>query len=51
MGLSADGFEARAARIPVHGIGLSVDVFSPDLLDLHRALAHAGVAPDYLEIF
>ena len=48
---SVASFEARAARIPVHGIGLSVDVFSPDLLELHRALAHAGIPPDYLEIF
>ncbi|TAL10646.1 MAG: DUF692 family protein [Nitrospirae bacterium] len=46
-----EGFAARAARIPVHGIGLSVDVFSPDLLELHRTLEQAGIRPDYLEIF
>lgn len=51
MGSSVDGFAARTARIPVHGVGLSVDVFSPDLLELHRALEHAGARPDYLEIF
>lgn len=51
MGSSVESFEARSARIPVHGIGLSVDVFSPDLLELHRALEYAGARPDYLEIF
>jgi uncharacterized protein (UPF0276 family) len=51
MGSSVDSFTARAARIPVHGIGLSVDVFSPDLLELHQALELAGSPPDYLEIF
>jgi uncharacterized protein (UPF0276 family) len=51
MGASVDGFAARAARIPVHGIGLSVDVFSPDLPDLHQALTEVGSPPDYLEIF
>ena len=45
------GFAARIAHIPVHGIGLSVDVFSPDLLELHRTLTSAGLPPDYLEIF
>ena len=44
-------FAARIARIPVHGIGLSVDVFSPDLLELHQALESAGSPPEYLEIF
>lgn len=51
MGSPVESFEARAARIPVHGIGLSVDVFSPDLLELHQALKSAGSPPDYLEIF
>lgn len=46
-----DDFVARAARIPVHGIGLSVDVFSPDVLELCQALQSAGSRPDYLEIF
>jgi len=31
MDLSVESFAARAARILVQGIGLSVDVFSPDL--------------------
>lgn len=51
MDLPVDGFAARARRIPVHGIGLSVDVFSPDLLEVHRALASAGLPPEYLEMF
>ncbi len=51
MSASDDRFAARAARIPTHGIGLSVDVHSPDLLDLHRVLERAGMQPEYLEIF
>jgi sugar phosphate isomerase/epimerase len=51
MGSTVKEFAARAARIPVHGVGLSVDVFSPDLLELHQALEAAGSPPDYLEIF
>jgi len=51
MDSPVESFEARAARIPVHGIGLSVDVFSPDLLELYQALELAGSPPEYLEIF
>ncbi len=51
MDSPVDSFAARSGRIPVHGIGLSVDVFSPDLLEVHRALASAGLPPEYLEIF
>jgi uncharacterized protein len=51
MSASFDRFAAWAVRIPTHGIGLSVDVHSPDLLDVHRALERAGTLPDYLEIF
>ncbi len=51
MDLSGKSFAAQAARIPVQGIGLSVDVFSPDLLDLHWTLERIGSPPDYLEIF
>ena len=46
-----ESFLQRAARIPLRGIGLSVDVYDPDLLELHRALDRAGARPDYLEIF
>ena len=44
-------FYNRAAPIPLHGVGLSVDVFSPELLDLDSALEQAGVRPDYWEVF
>ncbi len=44
-------FYARAASVPVHGIGLSVDVYSPDLVELCGALDVAGCTPEYLEIF
>ena len=35
-------FYNRAERIPLHGVGLSVDIFSPELLDLDLALERAG---------
>ena len=44
-------FYNRAARILLHGVGLSVDVFSPELLDLDSALEQAGLRPDYWEVF
>ena len=44
-------FYNRALRVPLHGVGLSVDVFSPGLLDLDSALAQAGLRPDYWEVF
>src|SRR5207253_6464504 len=44
-------FYNRAACIPLHGVGLSVDVFSPELLDLDSALEQAGLRPDYWEVF
>jgi uncharacterized protein (UPF0276 family) len=44
-------FWNRAKRLPARGIGLSVDVFTPDLLQLHHALEENGTRPDYLEVF
>ena len=44
-------FGRRAACIPVHGVGLSVDVYSPELLELYGAFAQAALKPDYLEVF
>jgi len=44
-------FLSRAARIPVHGLGLSVDVYSPDLLSLLADLTRRQVFPGYLEVF
>jgi hypothetical protein len=48
-------FERRARVIPDHGLGLSVDLYSPDLFDLIQALeteaGDAGAPCGYLEIF
>lgn len=34
-----------------HGVGLSVDLYTPDLIELVAALTAAGGSADYLEIF
>ncbi|MBM4123547.1 MAG: DUF692 domain-containing protein [Nitrospira sp.] len=49
-------FFRRVSRIPHHGLGLSVDVYTPDLFELLDGLATGGaggrgLACDYLEIF
>ena len=44
-------FIRRLSRIPSHGLGLSVDVYSPNLFDLLEALASDGLHCGYLEIF
>jgi uncharacterized protein (UPF0276 family) len=44
-------FTQRVSQIPVHGIGLSVDVYSPDLRELVQRLRREGLQPGYLEIF
>lgn len=44
-------FLSRTAAIPRHGIGLSADVYSPDIFEMHEALAQAGLVLDYVEIF
>lgn len=44
-------FLQRLAQIPAHGLGLSVDVYSPDLSSLLGALQQRQVLPDYLEVF
>ena len=44
-------FIRRLSRIPSHGLGLSVDVYSPNLFDLLEALASYGLRYGYLEIF
>lgn len=38
MGWPVENFAARVARIPAHGVGLSLDVFSPSVLELCQAL-------------
>lgn len=44
-------FLDRVAQIPVQGIGLSVDVYSPDLISLLANLTRRQVFPMYLEVF
>jgi uncharacterized protein (UPF0276 family) len=44
-------FSRRLEQIPVHGLGLSVDVYSPDLLSLLGVLRGRQAPPSYLEIF
>jgi len=44
-------FAVRLSRIPAHGLGLSVDVYSPDLVELAQSLDAAGLPYGYLEIF
>ena len=44
-------FLRRAGAIPLHGLGLSVDIHSPDLPSLRRSLLERQVPPAYLEIF
>lgn len=41
----------RVSRIPFHGLGLSVDVYSPDIFALVEELCRCGLPSDYLEIF
>jgi len=51
MSMVTEQFLRRAARIPHHGLGLSVDVYQPDLFDLAGELDRHGLAYGYLEIF
>ena len=54
MTLSRDvhhNFQDRVAQIQVQGLGLSVDVYSPDLLSLLADLTRRQVLPMYLEVF
>lgn len=44
-------FLTRLDHIPSHGLGLSVDVYSPDLGSLLGMLRQRQVFPDYLEVF
>ncbi|MBM4138122.1 MAG: DUF692 family protein [Nitrospira sp.] len=44
-------FLRRLELIQVHGLGLSVDVYSPDLPGLLGALRRRQVRPAYLEVF
>lgn len=44
-------FLRRVEAIPLHGLGLSVDIYSPDLPSLRRSLLERQVPPAYFEIF
>ncbi len=44
-------FLRRVEAIPVHGLGLSVDIHSPDLPSLRRKLCERQVPSAYFEIF
>ncbi len=44
-------FLKRVTRIPHHGLGLSVDVYTPDLFELVGELERRGLDYGYLEIF
>ncbi|MBS0149465.1 MAG: DUF692 family protein [Nitrospira sp.] len=49
--LSHKEFIRRVRRIPVHGLGLSVDVHAPELTSLLRSLQARQVPPGYFEVF
>ncbi len=51
MNLVTEEFLRRVTRIPHHGLGLSVDVYTPDLFELVEALERNGLDYGYLEIF
>jgi len=44
-------FFRRASRIPFLGLGLSVDVYSPDVFELWQELRNRQISMAYLEIF
>ena len=50
-GLVHREFHRRASQIPVHGLGLSVDLHAPDLTSLRRTLQERQVSPTYFEVF
>jgi len=44
-------FQHRLRKIPSQGMGLSVDVYSPNLFELVNKLRERGLRPGYLEVF
>lgn len=44
-------FASRLGRVRKHGLGLSVDVYSPDLGGLRQTLSQRRLLPAYLEVF
>ncbi len=51
MAIVSEEFHRRVARIPAHGVGLSVDVYSPDIFSLLDELEIRGLTYGYLEVF
>lgn len=51
FGHGSRAFSDRLRSIPPQGLGLSVDVYSPDLIDLVDCLAARRLSPGYLELF
>ena len=50
-GFVQQDFRRRLRNIPPLGMGLSVDVYSPNLFELVNRLKEQGFQPGYLEIF
>ncbi|MGH7254312.1 MAG: multinuclear nonheme iron-dependent oxidase, partial [Nitrospirales bacterium] len=44
-------FQRRVDGVPHHGLGLSVDLYTPDLFQVMQALRDADLACGYLEVF
>src|SRR5574338_1283546 len=44
-------FFRRLGTIPLHGLGLSVDIHAPHITSLRRSLQERQVPPAYLEVF
>lgn len=44
-------FYGRIEHVPRHGLGLSVDVYSPAIADVLKGLQAAGLSCDYWELF
>lgn len=51
MSVARREFLRRVGGIPHHGLGLSVDLYQPDLFELVDALGRCGLPYGYLEIF
>ncbi len=50
-GFVQQDFRRRLRNIPSLGMGLSVDVYSPNLFELVNRLKEQGLQPGYLEVF
>ena len=50
-GFILEDFQRRLREIPTQGMGLSVDVYTPDLFDLVHTLKERGLQLGYLEVF